>query len=151
MLVFVAERTGTIRLCHADQRYPLLSLACDGGGINGSLLSSMDWCSLNPNLIGATAGDSWFVWNYKNSSVPLGIKPLSRPFASIFRWCTSVENTFAVASSSHVEICRLSESNEQQIIQQIEGHAVDLCWHPTQPVCLAAMGSHLIHLHLDSS
>jgi len=23
MLVFVAERTGTIRLCHADQRYPL--------------------------------------------------------------------------------------------------------------------------------
>jgi hypothetical protein len=74
-----------------------------------------------------------------------------------------------VASSTHVEVCvhlshplptfeissphklcRLSESNEQQVVQQTEGHAVELSWHPTQPVCLAAMGSHLVLLQLET-
>lgn len=37
--VMVAEQTGAVRLCHVDQRYPMLSLHCDLG-----LLTSMDWC-----------------------------------------------------------------------------------------------------------
>jgi hypothetical protein len=55
-----------------------------------------------------------------------------------------------VASATHVALCQLNEDNTQEVVAEVDGQCSDLSWHPTRPLCCAAMGGQLVMLPLDA-
>ncbi|EUC62084.1 Smg-4/UPF3 family protein [Rhizoctonia solani AG-3 Rhs1AP] len=75
-----------------------------GVPMNSSLGGGADWKPDDPNLIGATYGSRWMIWDLRRVQ---GGKPVATGEGFLsgghrFRWCPTDENLFAVSTTSPV-------------------------------------------------
>ena len=78
----VAEKKGSIHILSLETRLPMITITCPE-----CPLVQADWSVSNSLMVGAVGGNSWYVWDISESSLPLESGPAHNTVATGFRWC----------------------------------------------------------------
>ena len=89
----VAEKKGSIHILSLETRLPMITITCPE-----CPLVQADWSVSNSLMVGAVGGNSWYVWDISESSLPLESGPAHNTVATGFRWCKTSSNVFSTTS-----------------------------------------------------